>query len=61
MFIEYTTGEREYYDLKADPYQVENRISSLSEAEIAALSQAAKRLAECAASSCRSADSIPAR
>lgn len=33
IFTEWSNGEREYYDLTADPYQLDNRYSALSEGQ----------------------------
>ncbi len=33
VYIEYASGEREYYNLKVDPWQLENRIGSLSKTQ----------------------------
>jgi arylsulfatase A-like enzyme len=55
-YIEYVTGERELYDLKKDPYQLQN---IASEAPSALLQQLATQLAalrQCAGESCRTAE-----
>jgi N-acetylglucosamine-6-sulfatase len=44
VYIEYGTGEREYYDLAADPFQLTNRINDPTYAD--AVTSAALRLAE---------------
>ena len=46
-YVEYPTGEREYYDLRADPYQLTNAYASLDQTRKDAL-------AECAGADCRS-------
>ncbi|HXO21586.1 MAG TPA: hypothetical protein VOA87_16875, partial [Thermoanaerobaculia bacterium] len=58
-YVEYANGEREYYDLKADPYELANQQSHLDPAYLARLSRALKTLAACAGAGCRSADSAP--
>jgi arylsulfatase A-like enzyme len=61
-FVEYTTGERELYDLLADPWQVDSRGGSASPVLLGALSGAAARLAGCAGAGCRAAeDADPTR
>ncbi len=58
-YVEYVTGERELYDLKADPYELQNIINT---AKPGLLKSLAARLAEirtCKAESCRTADSVP--
>jgi arylsulfatase A-like enzyme len=60
-YIEYVAGERELYDLKKDPYQLQN---IASEAPSALLQQLAAQLAalrQCAADSCRTAENTPVR
>src|SRR3954452_7259733 len=32
LYVEYVTGEREYYDLRSDPYELDNRYSALTTA-----------------------------
>jgi N-acetylglucosamine-6-sulfatase len=52
IYVEYEGGEREYYDLEADPYQLENRPEDAPQAmkeELAALK-------ECSGDGCRNAD-----
>ena len=58
-YVEYDTGEREYYDLVADPDELDNRDASLDPGLRAQLSRALAGLALCAAGSCRAADAIP--
>jgi N-acetylglucosamine-6-sulfatase len=60
VYIEYATGEKEYYDLVADPFQMENRASSLAPAVLARLSARLAALRNCAAAACRAAESAPA-
>ena len=37
VYLEYTNGEREYYDLNSDPYELTNTYSKLSPGQVAAL------------------------
>jgi N-acetylglucosamine-6-sulfatase len=53
-YVEYATGEREYYDLRTDPYQLTNAYDSLNEARKAELHERTLALARCASSTCRS-------
>ncbi len=54
VYVQYETGEHEYYDLRADPYQLENAYASLDEPRKVALREKTRALAECAGSTCRS-------
>jgi arylsulfatase A-like enzyme len=52
VYVEYADGEEEYYDLKTDPYQLENRPEDASQA----MKDKLAALKECAGNSCRKAD-----
>ena len=53
LYVEYTSGERELYDLKADPYQLSS-LHKVAEAErIKTLSNRLSKLKSCAANTCR--------
>jgi N-acetylglucosamine-6-sulfatase len=52
VYVEYTSGETEYYDLKADPYQLENRPQDAPQVMKDELSA----LKECAGDGCKKAD-----
>jgi len=54
VYIEYEDGEREYYDLVADPYQLENLASKLDTDRLTALHNWLEQLKVCKADSCRS-------
>lgn len=60
VYVEYATGEKEYYDLVADPFQMENRASALDPAVLARWSARVASLRECASAACRAAESAPA-
>jgi N-acetylglucosamine-6-sulfatase len=55
-YVEYSSGEREYYDLKVDPYELQNKAAALAPATAARLAAALQRLKECAGVGCRQAD-----
>lgn len=53
LYVEYASGERELYDLKADPYQISS-LHKVAEAErITTLSNRLSKLKSCAANTCR--------
>lgn len=52
-YVRYSTGEHEYYDLKADPYQLRNAYASLDRARKSELDQRTDALVRCAGASCR--------
>ena len=54
IFVDYpAVAEREYYDLKADPFQLENRAGSLAADRLATLMTRLDRLQGCSGASCR--------
>ena len=56
-YIEYEDGEKEYYDLRVDPWQLHNEIADAQRAErLAQLSQILSTLKDCQAAGCRAAD-----
>ena len=57
-YVEYEGGERELYDVAADPYQLENLAGTRPEAE-AALSARLETLKTCAKNACRVAEDGP--
>ena len=56
LYVEYANGEREYYDLAVDPYQLENTYASLTPEESATLSARLETLKDCAGEECRTAE-----
>lgn len=52
LYVEYVTGERELYDLNADPYQLESLHAIADPALLARLSEQLARLKRCAGASC---------
>jgi N-acetylglucosamine-6-sulfatase len=53
LFVRYGTGEREYYDLREDPYQLENRAASLEPARLRRLEAHLDAFEACAGQACR--------
>jgi arylsulfatase A-like enzyme len=58
-YVEYSTGERELYNLSQDPEELNNLASSADPALIAALHARLDALRNCAGDACRSAESQP--
>ena len=58
-YVEYESGEREYYDLVADPDELENQYAVIDPGLRNQLEQALATLVGCAAETCRSADGTP--
>jgi arylsulfatase A-like enzyme len=58
-YVEYVTGEKELYDVAADPYELQNLASKASPNLLAALSARVKELANCKAAACRAAEDAP--
>ena len=58
-YIEYGTGERELYDLRADPYQLDNLLPDADPALVAALTERLAELKNCAAFNCRTLEDLP--
>ena len=53
VYVEYADGEIEYYDLKTDPYQLQNLAGSLSQETLDALHAKLEALKACEGSECR--------
>jgi N-acetylglucosamine-6-sulfatase len=58
LFVVYRDGERELYDLTADPYELDNIIGSADPALVSSLNSQLQALRACQGDSCRTADSI---
>jgi len=56
LYVEYETGARELYDLKADPYQLQNIYTSADPALIAELQSRLHELRTCSGDGCRVAE-----
>jgi N-acetylglucosamine-6-sulfatase len=59
LYVEYSTGERELYDLGNDPYEVHNLVLSARTALLKVLSSEVAALKDCKAASCRRAEDRP--
>lgn len=59
LYVEYGSGERELYDLAADPHQLESRHDTADPELVARLGQRLAELAVCAGSSCRLIEDRP--
>ncbi len=61
LYVEYRDGEREFYDLRTDPYELDNLAGSISPADLAGLHADLTRLEEChGAAACWAAAHLPA-
>jgi N-acetylglucosamine-6-sulfatase len=58
-YVEYVTGERELYDLKADPYELENVYKSADPTLVKDLKTRLDALRSCAEAGCREAEDEP--
>src|SRR5215211_7821009 len=59
MFTEYDTGERELYDLNADPYQLESIKQTDAPQLYSTLQSRLNALRDCSREGCRSAEGFP--
>jgi arylsulfatase A-like enzyme len=57
--VEYGTGEREYYDLVRDPYELQSAPQELSGAQLRRLTERVHALATCRRSTCRDLEAAP--
>jgi arylsulfatase A-like enzyme len=55
VYVEYVTGEKEYYDLLKDPYELKNGAGTLSPKTLGELSSRLSVLKACAGPSCQDA------
>lgn len=56
LYVEYTNGEREYYDLGVDPYQLENSYRSADPALVTEMKRKLDALRGCEEAGCREAE-----
>lgn len=59
-YVEYVDGERELYDLRRDPYELDNVYGLVTRRTQVQLAEELAPLADCRASACREADRHPA-
>ncbi|MBX7183907.1 MAG: sulfatase-like hydrolase/transferase, partial [Vicinamibacteria bacterium] len=55
-YVEYATGEKEYYDLAKDPFQMSSAASGLDAAALAKLRARVAALKDCRGAACRAAE-----
>lgn len=60
-YVEWMSGDRELYDLRADPYQLQNRIATADPALVRLLAARLADLARCSAAGCRRVEDQPVR
>jgi len=53
LYAEYTDGEREYYDLRKDPYELDNAYKHLKRGKRTRLARTLHELARCGGKACR--------
>jgi arylsulfatase A-like enzyme len=58
-YVEYTTGERELYALRGDPYQLQNMAATAKPDLLKELSARLAQVRRCAGASCRTAEDAP--
>ncbi|MDQ7850125.1 MAG: sulfatase [Armatimonadota bacterium] len=58
-YIQWATGERELYNLRDDPFQLQNLMPTANRALIRALAARLSELAQCSALGCRRAEDAP--
>jgi arylsulfatase A-like enzyme len=56
LYVEYANGERELYDIRSDPYQLDNMYSTANPALLRSLEARLDALRECSGSSCKAAE-----
>ncbi len=58
-YVEYDTGEKELYDIQADPYQLNNLVSKANPQLLQILAQRVKDLSTCKGATCRAVEDAP--
>lgn len=58
-YVEYVTGEKELYDLRTDPYQLQNLAAKANPHLLMLLAARVKALAICKGATCRTAEDAP--
>jgi hypothetical protein len=59
LFVEYPTGESELYDLRSDPYQLENLAATTEPALLEELTARLHELHSCSGDECRLIEDQP--
>ena len=59
VYVEYNSGERELYDLRVDPYQLDNLANKADLSLIDRFSTRLAELARCDGDSCQTAETAP--
>jgi hypothetical protein len=59
IYVEHASSVRELYDLRSDPYQLENVIAAADNELLAQWSQRLGDLASCAGATCHSLEDVP--
>jgi N-acetylglucosamine-6-sulfatase len=60
LYVEYVTGERELYDIEADPFQLNNIQASADRPLLHRLSDILQKLRNCGGTECQTAETQPA-
>lgn len=58
-YVSWRNGERELYDLRNDPYELDNRVATAPGELVAGLAARLRELGRCAGPSCRAAEDAP--
>jgi hypothetical protein len=58
-YVRYATGERELYDLRRDPHQLDNIAATADKALVDELDRRMSALANCAGAYCRELEDLP--
>ena len=58
-YVEYATGEKKLYDVKVDPYELQNLASKADPKLLDQLSARMKQLSSCKGAACRTAEDVP--
>ncbi len=59
LYVEYASGERELYDRRVDPYEMENIVDRAAPRSLVAFSERVNQLAGCARDRCRDLENAP--
>lgn len=59
LYVEYATGERELYDLRKDPYELQSLHATADQAFLSQLASHLAAMRRCGAATCRTAEDAP--